>query len=732
MKHPVLCWPVLITGRRAVVRLPDKDVVVEAPAPVLREIFHLCDGETPLEILKRRLARRWNARVTNRLIATLAQRGVLVDADHLVAQYWRFVENPRRLGEDAPLRESRTLPLLAARQTARKVAGSYHIVPRFRFRSLLERRTSTRSFSGRPVPFTSVLGTLWAAYGVQARRDRDMLLHGRTVPSGGGIYPLRLTLVNMKKTRKLGTGVYAVHFRNNQSIGFTRISKRWQDVYGSFGDPDLLRRAHGVIFVSGDFDLTARKYGNRAVLYVALEAGHAAQDALLAATEFGMGAIEIGGFLEDQARALLKLPDRLRPLTTIVFGEKASVRSRLDEPSVTFRWIDPGKDDAALPFYLGMGQAANPEGAADSCWGRARDPLLAHDKAVSETVERTACGNPAGVYRAAFSNLERALDPRSVVSYDPRQYRLPRFPFAPFNEGGRSWWKDGVDYFSGRKTPVLADLVYFEKAIRHGRAVPYTASTTSGVAAFMQREGALERAVLELIERDAFMCAWLRRGPTPRIPHRLLPHSVQRRVSALNGLGLRVVVKDLTEDLVPVSMVFAQHVERAFTVIGTASDYEPEAALEHALMECESTAILRLRGGPAKRLHPSQVRFPSDHGDLYAQRRYFRRADFLADGHRIGGLTDRRKKLARTREGLLPRLHEKGLRLFFVDITPPDAALDAGRIPLVVIRAIVPGLVPITFGFGLEPLGMPRVRETALSSGKPRSRWVDRLPHPLT
>jgi hypothetical protein len=43
MKHPVLCWPVLITGRRAVVRLPDKDVVVEAPAPVLREIFLLCD-----------------------------------------------------------------------------------------------------------------------------------------------------------------------------------------------------------------------------------------------------------------------------------------------------------------------------------------------------------------------------------------------------------------------------------------------------------------------------------------------------------------------------------------------------------------------------------------------------------------------------------------------------------------------------------------------------------------
>jgi thiazole/oxazole-forming peptide maturase SagD family component len=730
MKHPVLAGSALVTGGKAVVRLADRNVTIEAPSQVLREIFRLCDGQTALEAVRRKVRTRGNAKSTNRLLAMLIRHGVLVDANQLVAQYWRYVENPRRLGEVPSPHEYRALPFLAAKQTARKLAGSYHRVPRSRFRSLLERRTSTRLFSGRPVRFANMLGMLWAAYGVQARRDRHTLLHGRAVPSGGGIYPLRLTLVNMKKTGKLNAGIYAVHFRNNQSIGFTKISKHWRDVYGSFGDPDLLRRAHGVIIISGDFELTARKYGNRALLYVALEAGHAAQDALLAATEFSVGAIEIGGFLEDQVRALLKLQDRLRPLTTVVFGEKASRRSRPDEPNVTFRWIDPGKDDIALPFHLGMGQAITATGDAEPCWGRARDPLLAYDKAISETVERAACGNPAGVYRVAFADIEHALDPRSVVAYDSRQYRLPRFPFAPFDERRKSWWKDGVDYFSGRKTPVLADLVYFEKAIRHGRASPYTSSSTSGVAAFMHREGALERAVLELIERDAFMYAWLGRGPTPRIPRRFLPRSVQQRVSALNGLGLRVVVKDLTEDLVPVLMVFAQHMDRAFTVIGTAAGYEPEAALEHALMECEATAILRLRGGTAKRLNPSQIRFPSDHADLYAQRRYFRRADFLADGHSVGRLPERRKSVARTWGGLLTRLHEKELRLFFVDVTPPDAALDAGRIPLVVVRAIVPGLVPISFGFRLEPFGMPRVRENASRSGE--RRRVDCFPHPLT
>lgn len=719
----------LMGGRKAVVRLPDANVIVEAPASVLREILRLCDGETPIGILKRKLARRWDARTVNQLLTTLARRGVLVEADHLAAQLWRFVENPRRLGEDAPLRESRVLPLLAERRAARKVAGSYHAVPRFKFRSLLERRGSARSFSGRPVPLPGVLAVLWAAYGVLAQRNRrgKTWLHRRTVPSGGGIYPLSLFLVNLRKTAKLDTGVYAVHFHRNQSVGLKRISRHSQDVFGAYGDPELLRRAHGVIVIGGDFDLTARKYGNRAPLYVALEAGHAAQDALLAAAELDIGAIEIGGFLEDPMRALLKLPARLRPLTTIVFGEKASTLSLPEEPKPAFRWIDHAKNDTALPFHLGTVQAGDFSEDA-SCWGRARDPLLAYDKAVCESVERAACGNPAELYRAAFADLKHALDPREAVSYDSRQYGRGRFPFAPFDEGRKSWWKDGVDYFTGRKTPILADLVYFEKALPHGKALPYTASSTSGVAAFTNREGALERAVLELIERDAFMCTWLGRRRAPRIPDRLLPRPIQRRVSALADLGLRVVVKDLTGDLVPVSMVFAQHRGKTFTVIGAACDYDPEAALDHALMECEATAILRLRGGAAKGIHPSQVLYPSDHGDLYAQPRYFRRADYLADGRRTGRPPHRGKSLARTWEELLARVRDKGLKLFFVDLTPPGATLDAGRIPLFVVRAIVPGLVPVSFGLGLEPLGLPRARE-AVSGLQAR---FSGFPHPLT
>jgi len=64
----------------------------------------------------------------------------------------------------------------------------------------------------------------------------------------------------------------------------------------------------------------------------------------------------------------------------------------------------------------------------------------------------------------------------------------------------------------------------------------------------------------------------------------------------------------------------------------------------------------------------------------------------------------------------------------FVDLTQPGAALDRGRIPLFVVRAIVPGLVPIDFGFGTEALGVPGARaSTARSGGKKSTRIL--FPH---
>ena len=77
----------------------------------------------------------------------------------------------------------------------------------------------------------------------------------------------------------------------------------------------------------------------------------------------------------------------------------------------------------------------------------------------------------------------------------------------------------------------------------------------------------------------------------------------------------------------------------------------------------------------------------------------------------------------RSWKGLTEALQRKGLPLISLDLTPPRAAL--GGAPLQVVRAIVPGLIPLSFGYGTEPLGSPQVEALVGAARTPL------LPHPL-
>src|SRR5262249_61851918 len=160
---------------------------------------------------------------------------------------------------------------------------------------LLHKRRSVRTFSGEPLDHEDLLAVLFAAYGVTSARTDE--LH-KTVASGGALFPLRFHLVVLDRGGRLAPGVYSAHFGRGGKVGLKRVSREWRAIYRAYADPELLRYAHAVLVVSGDFPACAAKYANRALLYVPLEAGHAVQNALLAAAERGLGAVQIGGFLD--------------------------------------------------------------------------------------------------------------------------------------------------------------------------------------------------------------------------------------------------------------------------------------------------------------------------------------------------------------------------------------------------------------------------------------------------
>jgi SagB-type dehydrogenase family enzyme len=164
---------------------------------------------------------------------------------------------------------------------------------------LLARRRSRRSFAAAPLSLAEVGALLWAAQGVRGPEGR------RTAPSAGALYPLRLSLLAADVTGlERGLYRYEPHSHQLQPVerGDLRPAARaaalWQE---------SVERAPALIAIAALPEVTAVRYGERALRYVHMEAGHAAQNVYLQAAALGLDAVALGAFRDAQLADVLRL-----------------------------------------------------------------------------------------------------------------------------------------------------------------------------------------------------------------------------------------------------------------------------------------------------------------------------------------------------------------------------------------------------------------------------------------
>jgi len=171
----------------------------------------------------------------------------------------------------------------------------------------LRTRRSVRSFSAEGLTRAEIGQLLWAAQGVT-----DLDGH-RTAPSAGARYPLELDVVTAEGVARYVPDGHRL-VRRSATDGRAALRRAAFD-QASVGEAPL------VIVISGVVERTALRYGTeRAERYVALEAGHAAQDVLLEAVSLGLGAVPVGAFDDAEIRRVLALADGEAPLYLIPVG----------------------------------------------------------------------------------------------------------------------------------------------------------------------------------------------------------------------------------------------------------------------------------------------------------------------------------------------------------------------------------------------------------------------------
>ena len=172
--------------------------------------------------------------------------------------------------------------------------------------AILKRR-SVRDFSGTPLALGELSGILRLAYGItgQALYGDGSRQPLRAAPSGGALYPLELYPL-ICGTDGVSDGLH--HYDvGTHALELIRAGDLRPHLHEHCLAQPFLLTAGATILISAVFPRSTFKYGERGYRYVLLEAGHLAQNLYLAATALGLGAVSVGGFIDDALNELAGL-----------------------------------------------------------------------------------------------------------------------------------------------------------------------------------------------------------------------------------------------------------------------------------------------------------------------------------------------------------------------------------------------------------------------------------------
>lgn len=326
------------------------------------------------------------------------------------------------------------------------------------------------------------------------------------------------------------------------------------------------------------------------------------------------------------------------------------------------------------------------------------------EAAIAEAYERHCAGIvPANaIVSMAAMGSESCISPERFFAY--RDWQLARDPsLVHYSEQEPRLWLRSAT-IDGPSAFVLAELVFYP----FGRAQRsrHTHANSSGMAAHRTFEEADVRAWAELVERDAFMRHWLERAPGRRIrgyPRDQLAPFADDVADA--GWELHLLQLGGSPAL---PVICAAAVKDGALVIGAAAGPSAVAARK-AVIEAWVGVCLPQEAEEVPDL--VSVRDPSDHRRLFRWGDHAPEAAFLWE-------TDEQVRFADI--GALPAI-------------PGDAVVfrwpEEVSKPYRVVRVLHHDAIPITFGYGSEPLGRQDAADLVRASGRSIDEPI--FPHPF-
>jgi SagB-type dehydrogenase family enzyme len=190
----------------------------------------------------------------------------------------------------------------------------------------VRRRRSVRAYSGDHVSLRYLATLLRTACGITAGPDQTTGgIALRSTPSGGALYPVAVHLAALR-VDGLDRATYAYDPRGDR-LWETGDAAAVEGVLSAMASPDevvMTGNAAALLLLVARPWRAMRKYGDRGMRHVFLEAGMIAEHVHLAAAALGLGTVDCAGLYDDEVHEALDVDGVYEALVhSVVVGTPA-------------------------------------------------------------------------------------------------------------------------------------------------------------------------------------------------------------------------------------------------------------------------------------------------------------------------------------------------------------------------------------------------------------------------
>lgn len=172
------------------------------------------------------------------------------------------------------------------------------------FTDVIEKRKSTRVFSGEPITLNELSYILKSCAGI-SRIENDF--EYRICPSAGALYPIE-TYLCVNNVDNLPAGLYHYNVKHHE-LELIKTGKYGEDLSVAAIGQKMVMSSSVCFLWSAVFNRCRWKYGERSFRYIYLDAGHIGQNFTLACTDMDISSCMIAAYFDDEVNSLLSLND---------------------------------------------------------------------------------------------------------------------------------------------------------------------------------------------------------------------------------------------------------------------------------------------------------------------------------------------------------------------------------------------------------------------------------------